>query len=167
MTRSPAIRVIGIDPGSIKCGIAVVERRGNQLIRVHSETLNCGRGEFSVRLERIYAQVHAVCVEHRPTAGAIEGLFHQRYADAAMKLGHARAAAILAMRHNQLEVSEIAPTQVKKSVGAYGAAGKEQIRSMVKLLLSIQESPGLDESDALAISIAWHHHNPILPRRVL
>lgn len=161
------LRIIGIDPGSIACGIGVVDRQKSTLTHVHSETVRCGRGAFSERLETIYERVLAACHRWEPDAAAIEGLFHHRNADSALKLGQARGVALLALTHARLDVTEIAPTEVKKSVGAYGRAKKEQIRTMVQMLLNHRDDLGLDESDALAIAIARIHQNRRLIRKVL
>lgn len=150
-------RVIGIDPGSIRCGVAIIERDGMRLSRVYSETIECGRGDFPERLETVYERISSLCTTYAPDRAAIEGIFHFRNADSALKLGHARGVAMLALRHARLNIHEFQPAQIKKAVGSYGAAGKDQVRAMVMRLLSMESVPGLDESDALAIAItaAW------------
>lgn len=167
MKNTRSVRIIGIDPGSIACGVGIVERQNSSLRHIHSETIRCGRGPFSERLEQIYAEICAACEQWSPDAASIEGMFHHRNSDSALKLGQARGVALLALRHASLEVTEIAPTAVKKSVGAYGRATKKQIRSVVKMLLNTQQKLGLDESDALAIAIARLHQNPQLSRKTL
>lgn len=162
-----SIRIIGIDPGSIACGIGIVEKKDSSLRRIHSETVHCGRGAFSERLEIIYSEISRACATWEPDAAAIEGMFFHRNADSALKLGQARGVAMLALIHAKLPVTEIAPTAVKKSIGAFGRAKKEQVRSMVQLLLNYREDLGLDESDALAIAIARIHQNPQLSRKTL
>jgi crossover junction endodeoxyribonuclease RuvC len=94
-------------------------------------------------------------------------MFYHRNADSALKLGQARGVAMIALIHASLDVTEIAPTEVKKSVGAFGRATKEQIRSTVQMLLNYREDLALDESDALAIAIARLHQNPRLSRKTL
>lgn len=155
-------RIIGVDPGSIRCGVGIVDRKGSQLVHVWSETIECGRGDFSERLAIIYDRIAALCAIHHPDRAAIEGIFHYRNADSALKLGHARGVALLAFRHAGLSVHEYQPSEVKKAVGTYGAAAKEQVRAMVMRLLRLEETPGLDASDALAIAItaAWTRDFP-------
>ena len=158
MSTSPTSeRVIGIDPGSIRCGVGIVERDRGRLVHIWSETIECGRGDFPERLETIYGRIHHLCELYQPTRAGIEGIFHYRNADSALKLGHARGVAMLALRHANLDIQEYQPGEVKKTVGSYGAAAKEQVRAMVMRLLSLDEAPGLDASDALAIAItaAW------------
>ena len=162
VSRDSTERIIGIDPGSIRCGVAVIERQGRSVRSLHWETVECGNGDFSERLRIIYDRVSEVCAEYRPDRGAIEGIFHFRNADSALKLGHARGVALLAMTHAELSVSEYQPAEIKKAIGSYGAADKEQVRLMVMRLLRLEERPGLDASDALAIALTAAYQRPEL-----
>lgn len=161
MNPSEPLRVIGIDPGSIKCGLGIVERRGNKLVRIHSETIQCGRGDLNDRLVVVYEAIKAACDAHSPNRAAIEGIFHHRNADSALKLGHARGVAMLALKHAGMSALEMQPTEIKKSIGTTGRADKSQVRSMVMYLLNMDQQPGLDESDALAIAIAGCHRKDL------
>lgn len=163
----PVRRVIGIDPGSVNCGWGIVEARGNTLTRVASGVIKAGRGAFSGRLITIYDAIRDLVAEHSPNEGAIEGIFHQRNAQSALKLGHARGVALLALVHAELPVTEYEPSRVKKAVMGRGGASKEQIRSMVALLLKSSNQCGLDESDALAIAICHLQRLPSLNRSPL
>lgn len=154
-------RIIGIDPGSIRCGAAVVERQGRSVRALHFETIECGTGDFSERLRIVYGRIVAICEEFSPTRGAIEGIFHYRSADSALKLGHARGVALLALAHAELSISEYQPSEVKKAIGSYGAADKEQVRAMVMRLLRLESPPGLDASDALAIALTAAYQRPV------
>ena len=71
----------------------------------------------------------------RPTAIAVEQAFVARDPSAALKLGHARAVALLAAAQAGLEIAEYAPNHIKKCVVGAGHAGKEQVQFMVKRLL--------------------------------
>lgn len=162
MPRDSIERIIGIDPGSIRCGAAVIERRGRTVVSLHWETIECGTGDFSGRLRTIYDRIAELCELYRPDRAAIEGIFHARNADSALKLGHARGVALLALAHANLSISEFQPAEIKKAVGSYGAADKDQVRLMVMRLLGIQERPGLDASDALAIALTAAYQRPQL-----
>jgi|GEM_PF-4606882 len=155
-------RIIGIDPGSVQCGVGIIERRGRQVSAVHWETIMCGNGAFAERLDTIYGRITALCQEHAPDRGAIEGIFHYRNANSALKLGHARGVALLALTHAGLNVQSYQPTEIKRAVGSYGAAGKDQVRDMVCRLLALEELPGLDASDALAIALTAAWEKPAL-----
>lgn len=158
-------RVIGIDPGSRFMGWGVVEQRGSQLARVASGVVRCGKHPLGERLGIIYAAIHEACATHEPNHAAIEGIFHQRNAQSALVLGHARGAAMLALSHCGLEAAEYAPAVVKKAVTGRGRAEKSQVAAMVAMLLGKFQAATEDETDALAIAICHLHASP-LPRAI-
>ena len=152
--------ILGIDPGSRATGYGVVHSSGSSLrclgagvIRVPADM------EFCTRLERLYAGVSSAIDTHAPGVFAIEDVFVAKNAKSAMKLGHARAAAMLAAVHCGLPVYEYTPLQVKKAVVGYGKAEKKQVQHMVKLLLGLASYPAQDASDALAVAIC--HANSV------
>src|SRR5690625_5206754 len=146
-------RIIGIDPGSVQCGVGIIERRGRQVSAVHWETIMCGNGAFAERLDTIYGRITALCQEHAPDRGAIEGIFHYRNANSALKLGHARGVALLALTHAGLNVQSYQPTEIQRAVGGYGAAGNDQVRNMDGRLVALEGLPELDASEDLAITV--------------
>lgn len=113
----------------------------------------------------IFDQLRAVCVEHSPTEAAIEGVFHQRNAQSALVLGHARGVAMVALQQSQLPIAEYAPTEIKKALTGTGRAEKGQVMRMVSMMLDRYEPKTHDESDALAIAIC-HINRPLnTPRK--
>lgn len=157
--------VIGIDPGSVNLGYGLVRKHGNQLIRVASGVVKCGRKPLPERLALIFSELCRVCGEHEPTEGAIEGVFHQRNAQSALVLGHARGVAIVALQQRAIPIAEYAPTEIKKAVTGTGRAEKEQVKRMVSLMLQRYEPASLDESDALATAICHLNRPTDIPRR--
>lgn len=160
----PSPRVIGVDPGSVRLGIAVVERDGTTLRRVHSEVVRCGERPLGERLAMIYERIASVCRDHHPDEGAIEGLFHQRNAQSALVLGHARGVAMLALQHSGLTIHEYAPALVKKSVTGRGRAEKAQVAAMVSMMVGRFDAATADETDAVAIAICHLHASTAAPR---
>ena len=98
-----------------------------------------------------------IIAEHQPVEAAAEETFMASNASSALKLGHARAAALLAPARAGLPVAEYAARLVKKSVVGTGGADKNQIAAMISVLL-----PGCkardDAADALAVAICHAHH---------
>jgi crossover junction endodeoxyribonuclease RuvC len=94
---------------------------------------------------------------HVPTAIAVEQAFVARDPQAALKIGHARAVALLAAAQAGLEIAEYAPNHIKKCVVGSGHAGKEQVQFMVKRLLPACGVSQADAADALAAAIAHAH----------
>jgi crossover junction endodeoxyribonuclease RuvC len=164
-----ARRVIGVDPGSLRCGWGIVEQRGNRHVHIASGVISMSRAPLTERLERIYEELRDHVRTHAPDEASIEGLFYQKNARSALVLGHARAAAMLALRHEALDVTEYEPTVVKKSIIGHGGSTKEQVQRMVERMLGRSFTGALDETDALSIAICHLHQrrHPLLARRTL
>jgi crossover junction endodeoxyribonuclease RuvC len=91
--------------------------------------------------------------EYRPQEMAIEDLFYAKNIQSSLKLGHARGAVLIAAVQCGIQIFEYTPLEIKKSVVGYGRATKEQVRSMVRIILELKANPNLDTSDALAAAI--------------
>ncbi|HXE90155.1 MAG TPA: crossover junction endodeoxyribonuclease RuvC [Terriglobales bacterium] len=154
------MRVLGIDCGSERTGFGVVELGvGSTLHCVAAGVIRLPvRDGLPRRLERIFQELSAVIVEHRPEMVAIEDVFHAANAKSALKLGHVRGVAMLAAAHAGLGVAEYAPLAVKSAVVGYGKAEKSQVQQMVARLLHLEALPEPpDVADALAIAICHLH----------
>jgi crossover junction endodeoxyribonuclease RuvC len=152
--------VMGIDPGSAITGYGVVNREPDGAMR----HVDCGcirtntAAPFDQRLKTIYNGVQHLIERHRPQQIAFEDIFLSRNVRSALQLGQARGAAIIAAVSVDIPIFFYAAREVKLAVTGYGAAGKEQVRSMVSGLLKIDLSSWpLDASDALAIAICHSH----------
>ena len=148
------MRVLGIDPGSRRTGWGVVELRGTRLLHLGAGTISVPEKlALARRLRRIHEELERVIAEHRPESVAVEEIFYAKYANAAIKLGHARGVALLAAEQSGLEVHEYPPAIVKRTVVGRGAADKSQVGRLVMALLGLREAPEEDAADALAIAI--------------
>lgn len=152
------MRILGIDPGLRRLGWGVVEVSGPRLAHVANGTCLSGEGALAVRLLALYRGLTAVIAEHRPSHAAVEQTFVNRDATGTLKLGQARAIALLAPAEAGLEVGEYAPNAVKKAVVGVGHADKAQIAHMIGLQFPGVAVAGPDAADALAIALthAWH-----------
>ncbi|MEO1721835.1 MAG: crossover junction endodeoxyribonuclease RuvC [Pseudomonadota bacterium] len=151
------MRVIGFDPGLARTGWGVVEIEGSRLIHVANGTCGSGSGTLAERLCRLYRALTGVVAEMRPDTAAVEHTFVNKDAAGTLKLGQARAMALLAPAEAGLAVAEYAPNAVKKAVVGVGHAQKDQIGHMVRRLLPGAAIEGPDAADALAVAIchAW------------
>ncbi|MGE3831611.1 MAG: crossover junction endodeoxyribonuclease RuvC [Parvibaculaceae bacterium] len=156
---SETIRIIGIDPGLRRTGWGIIASAGTRLSHVASGVLlSDDKAELALRLMQLHRALQSVIAEWRPDEAAVEETFVNADARATLKLGQARAIALLVPAEAGVSVAEYAPNQVKKSVVGTGHAEKDQIRHMVKLLLPRAEPKSPDEADALAIAICHAHH---------
>ncbi|HJL39518.1 MAG TPA: crossover junction endodeoxyribonuclease RuvC, partial [Polyangiaceae bacterium LLY-WYZ-15_(1-7)] len=147
-------RVLGIDPGTRRTGWGVIEPWGPRARVVASGVIAAGdKRPLEKRLRTIHEGLAAVIAEHGPRAVAVEEIFHHKFANAAMKLGHARGVALLAAASADLEVFAYAPSLVKRTVAGRGRADKAQVARLVTAILQLDETPPEDASDALAIAL--------------
>jgi len=154
------MKVLGIDPGTVVTGIGVVEESESGLKCVYAGKVRTSqKSNLSVRLNNIFDELQKVIAEYEPDEGAVENLFFANDAKSALKLGHARGVALLAIEKSGIPVAEYMPTEVKKAVLGYGRGDKNQIQHMVKLMLNLPDKKMIsDISDALAVAIC-HIHN--------
>lgn len=155
--------ILGIDPGSGSTGYGVVESRGGRLRALAHGTIVPPPGlPFLERLPHIAAAVESLARAVAPDGAAVEDVFHARNSRVALQLGHVRGAALLPLLAARVPIYEYSPRLVKKAVTGSGAAEKEQVRHMVRLLLGLRDaSLPLDASDALAVAICHAHSIPI------
>jgi len=159
------LRILGIDPGSRLTGFGVLDCEGDIARYVASGAVNSVKGNFSERLKLIFRSVGEIVARYRPDAVAVESVFMHRNASSALKLGHARSAAICATFELELEVFEYAPREIKQAVVGTGAANKEQVQHMIQRLLQLEGQPSPDAADALAAALC-HAHQWRLNRRM-
>lgn len=154
-----AIRLLGLDPGLRHTGWGVIDVDGNALSAVASGTVSAEQFlTMAQRLHCIFQGITAVIEEYQPGECAIEETFVNRNPVSTLKLGHARAAAMLAAAEAGLEVNEYSPNAVKKSVVGAGHADKGQVSAMVNMLLPSAKPETADAADALAVAICHVHH---------
>jgi crossover junction endodeoxyribonuclease RuvC len=153
-----AIRILGLDPGLRRTGWGVVVVEGARLSHVaHGVIAPRETLPFSERLLCLFEGVARIVAEQAPHEAAIEETFVTANGSSTLKLGHARAAAMLAPAQAGLLVAEYAARLVKKAVVGTGAADKDQIAFMVARLLPTAGSPTADAADALAVAITHAH----------
>lgn len=154
------MRILGIDPGSQRTGIGIVElERNGQSRFVHCETINLlGAGEFADRLGKLCDELDRVIEQWQPESVAIETVFLNKSVSSALKLGHARGAAMATVVRRRLPMAEYAPRLVKQALVGKGSADKDQVQHMVRLLLGLGPNPlPPDAADALAIALTHAH----------
>jgi crossover junction endodeoxyribonuclease RuvC len=157
------VRILGIDPGSVKTGYGIIESNGQRSRYVHSGYLKLPANSLADKLGEIFSQLSNVIAEHQPEQMAIEQVFLSKNAASALKLGHARGAAMTAGVYANLEIYEYSARSVKQSTVGYGAASKEQIQHMILRLLNIRKVLQEDEADALAVALC-HAHTGLSPQ---
>ena len=153
MTNAPS-RILGLDPGLRRTGWGVVVAEGARLRWVaHGVVSPPETLPLSERLLWLLDRVGEVCAAHACDEAAIEEVFVNVNPASTLKLGHARAAVMLAPARAGLSVAEYSPNLIKKAVVGAGHADKTQIAFMVKRLLPSAGDVKADAADALAVAI--------------
>lgn len=153
------MRIIGLDPGLRHTGWGVIEAEGSRLAFVACGTINPPSDDaLAARLCRLHDDLVAVIEEFRPDESAVEETFLNKNPGSTLKLGHARGVVMLAPARLGLLVEEYASKTVKQAVVGTGAASKDQIGVMVRMLLPGSNPPSEDAADALAVAICHAHH---------
>ncbi len=147
-------RIIGIDPGLLHTGWAIIEVAGSSRKYIASGViLPPTKMEFSQRLAYIFNGINELCEKFQPNECAIEIIFVNNNSKTTLLLGHARAAAITAVAVKEIPVFEYEPNKVKKALTGMGHADKDQIYKMLSILLPDAHPKTSDESDAIAIAL--------------
>ncbi|WP_435217770.1 crossover junction endodeoxyribonuclease RuvC [Luminiphilus sp. nBUS_07] len=155
--------ILGIDPGSRKTGFGVIRTEGSAAVYVTSGIIRLPVDQpLGPRLGVLFSSLNSIIDEFRPEELAIEEVFLARNPDSALKLGHARGAAMAACVHRGMDVYEYAARQIKLAVVGTGAASKEQVQHMVKILLKLPAAPKEDAADGLAAALCHLHSNQSL-----
>ena len=152
------MRIAGIDPGTIETGIGIVEDNGRQPVLVFSRTIHAGQAkQVTLRLEKIFTELKSILAEWKPDVMALENVFYQKDFRAAVKVGEARAVAMLAATMNGIPVVEYPPARVKESICGNGRASKEQVQYMVRQILKFRGPLSADSADAIAVALCHVH----------
>jgi len=149
------MKVLAIDPGYERCGVAVIERTGRKEQLLYSDCIQTSKElPFHERLSIIASECGRLIGEYAPTAVAIEKLYFNANKKTAMAVSEVRGALINTALERRLVVSEYTPSQIKVAVTGYGNADKKQIILMVQKLIKIEKEIRFDdEYDAIAIGI--------------
>jgi len=154
--RCEKLKILGIDPGTINCGYAVLELSENVnkpklieagLIKIKSRVLQ-------EQIVELIEGIDIILKNNKIDEVAIEDMFFAFNPKSVIKLAQFRGALSLKILQELGNFSEYTPLQVKKAVVGNGKATKEQVAFMVKRLLGIkQEIKPLDITDAIAVSL--------------
>jgi crossover junction endodeoxyribonuclease RuvC len=146
--------ILGVDPGTHATGYGVIDAADSPSVLAAGVVRPPAGSSLPERLLAIHRELTAVIARYGPQACAVESVFNARNARSSLVLGHARGVVLLTSALAGLTVGEYAPREVKKAVTGNGAAGKEQVRFMVRRWLRMSgPPPPLDASDALAVAL--------------
>ena len=149
------MRVLGIDPGTGRCGFGVVEKRGNQIIPINYGVIETFKDQSDLeRLNIVYEGIGELIATYRPEFMGVETLYFNTNITTGIKVAQARGVILLAGYRQNVPIIPVTPLQVKQAVVGYGRADKKQVMDMVRRILSLQAVPKPDDAaDAVAIAL--------------
>lgn len=161
------MRVLGIDPSSQATGYGLIEDRGESYEVLAYGVIKPKRSlDLAHKLFDIHVHIENLISTYRPEEVAIENPFFARNVRTALTLGQVRGAILAAVASQERPLFEYSALEIKKAVTGYGQAEKEQVATMVKTLLQLDD-PVLEEdaSDALAAAVC-HLNSRLFQKRV-
>lgn len=155
--------ILGIDPGTQRTGAGLIKKNGSNYEMVHVETIRMKPTlPLAQKLLQIYKSLVEIIRRFHPDVLALENVFFGKDVQAMVKIGEARACAMLAAAEMGIEVVEYPPARIKQSITGNGQATKEQMQLMVGRLLNLKNLPPSDEADALAVALCHAHTNSVI-----
>jgi crossover junction endodeoxyribonuclease RuvC len=150
------LKILGIDPGLAKTGIAILSRR-NEKNELSWKMLKHKRD--GNRLHNYFKSLSEIIDKEKPDRIVIESTFRGSNTKTLMKTSELRGVYLLLTQMKDLPISEFSPREIKQSVTGSGASSKEQVKFMVQKILGITEDIPLDISDAFGAIICYLNKN--------
>lgn len=148
------MKILGIDPGTLNCGYAVIEKNGLKLSLVEAGLIKMKKDELQYQIVQMCEGIDQIFHSHSIDSVAIESMFYAYNPQSVLKLAQFRGALSLKILQIHGNFSEYTPLQIKKTITGKAKAAKEQVAFMVKRILDIKgEIKPLDVSDAIAIAL--------------
>ena len=157
------MRILGIDPGIERVGIAVIERAGGKETYLYSACFKTSsKLAHSERLALIGEELERVITEWSPQGMAIEKLYLETNTKTAMSVAEARGVMLYSGARAKLALYEYTPLQIKVAVTGYGKSDKHAIMDMVPRLIKLPDRSMIDdEVDAIAIALTCFAYEKI------
>jgi len=150
------MKVLAIDPGYGRCGVAVVEKNGGgKEILIYSSCIETSaKADFAKRLAQVADECARLIKTHAPDCLAMEKLYFQTNQKTAMRVAEVRGALINTAQGAGIEVFEYTPGEVKSAAAGSGSADKKAVARMLHALMKIEKEILFDdEYDAIAIAV--------------
>lgn len=152
------MRVIAIDPGYDRCGIAVIEKNNNgKESIIFSECFQTNKKEtLPERIFSVGKRIESHITTYQPDCMAIEGLFFSKNTKTALQVSETRGVVIFQGMNAGLPLYEYTPNQIKVAVTGYGSAKKQDVHRLVEKLVTLESKEYIDdEVDAIAVGLTF------------
>jgi crossover junction endodeoxyribonuclease RuvC len=151
--------IMGIDPGSLRCGFGIIEKKADGTVNhiSHGTIVLNAQQSLAERLKILACDLLELIHTYKPQNAVIEDIFVYKNPRSALILGQARGAVITVLGLEKIPMQSLSPTAVKALIIGKGRASKLQIAHMVALELKIPLPKSLDASDALSLALAGRY----------
>lgn len=147
-------RILGVDPGYGRIGIAILEKYGQNNKLIYSECFETDpKLSHSKRLLALSQKIEMVIDYHKPNEMAVETLLFNKNQKTALQVAEARGVILNEGAKRNLVIKEFNPNQIKLAITGYGKSDKRQIIDMIHKILKIEKKKHDDEYDAIAIAL--------------
>jgi len=150
------MRILGIDPGYDRLGIAIIEKpiRGKEVLIYSGCLQTSAKDSIYERLKAVGTEIARVLDEFEPKEMALESLFITKNQKTAMRVAEARGILIYEAAKRGIAISEYGPVEIKSAISGDGRSDKERMTKMVRLLIDIPIKIAKDdEYDAIAVAL--------------
>lgn len=153
---------LGIDPGLINTGWGIISYHNSKI-----NLIDCGNISVStnlsieLRLAKIFQELKKIIESFNPDECAVEDIFVNKNNKSSLKLGYARAVALLTIGLANKKIFEYSPNLVKKAIVGKGKASKEQVQYMINHIIPKAKITNEHIADAIAVAICHAHHTAL------
>ncbi len=161
LTENKTYRILGVDPGTVKMGYALLEINGSQMKSVDIGVIFLdAHSDHPTRLLKILERLQSIITTYKPSIMAVEAPFYAKNVQSMLKLGRAQGVAIAVGMDKGLDIFEYSPRKIKQSVTGNGNASKEQVAFLLQSQLKVDLAGQLlDATDALAVAVCHFYQN--------
>lgn len=147
--------ILGIDPGIADTGYGVISVSGSTVrCLTYGSIKTSPKSDLMTRLQKLHEELLVILDAYKPDLASVEELFFSKNVKTGIIVGQARGVILLALKERNCPLQEFKPSQVKQAVACYGAATKDQVQRMVKVILGLKTVPKPDDAaDALALAL--------------
>lgn len=155
------MKVISIDPGYDRLGVAILEKENGKESLIHSECFSPSKKlSKEERMVEVGKKIKETIKKYKPGFLALEELFLNKNLKTAMAVSETKGIIIYEAILAGLKVYQYTPLQVKIAITGYGRSDKDQVTSMVKKIIPVKNKKKStdDEYDAIAVGLTFFAH---------
>ena len=146
--------ILGIDPGSRKCGYGVLHTEKNKILAAgHGIIMLEKMTRLEDKLLLLDNELSKIISEYKPEQSVVESIFYGKNIQTAFLLGHVRGVIIHCLAKHKIPVFSYSPREIKQSVTGRGNASKLQVEFMIQSILNLSIPAKEDSADGLACAM--------------